>query len=159
MSVRVAGLLVAEAVALLVLLAAAAAVASPDDMGRAGRALTVACGGVTESRSPWPGGFYGIPAVVSLAAATAACGWALRRIAQRPGGEGERRTRSSAIVAAWGALVSAQLSGVGFTAAAALRGTACVGTAGAVAGWVLWPLGLLAVVTFAWCLSAVAGRR
>ncbi|QBF47197.1 hypothetical protein [Janibacter limosus] len=50
---------------------------SPDDLGRAGRALTVVCGDVTHTRSPWPGSHYGTPialaTAVSVALAVATC--------------------------------------------------------------------------------------
>ncbi|KRE36065.1 hypothetical protein ASG73_15540 [Janibacter sp. Soil728] len=50
---------------------------SPDDLGRAGRALTVVCDGVTHTRTPWPGSYYGAPialaTAVSVALAVATC--------------------------------------------------------------------------------------
>ncbi|UQA94415.1 hypothetical protein [Streptomyces halobius] len=156
---RMTRLLLLQTASLVVLLVTAAAVASPDDLGRAGRAFTVTCGGVTEGHGPWPGSHYGIPILTSLAAGTVACAWALRRIAHRPGGEQQRRDRSSAITAAWGLLVSAQLLGVIVTITGALTSTACDGTVGTVATWLLYSLGLLALPTLAWSLLTVVSPR
>lgn len=56
---------------------------SPDDLGKAGRALTVVCDGVTHSRTPWPGSHYGAPialaTAVSVALAVATCTVIARR--------------------------------------------------------------------------------
>ncbi|MFJ8537465.1 hypothetical protein [Streptomyces sp. NPDC093591] len=156
---RMTLLLLGLAAALVVLLAAAAAVASPDDLGRAGRALTVTCRGVTESHSPWPGLYYGLPILASLALSTAACGWSLRRIATRPGDEQSRRDRTLAIVAAWGLVVSSSLLGAASTASGALMSTACDGAAGTAAKVVLWPLGLLALLMAPWCLFTIISPR
>jgi hypothetical protein len=156
---RTTRLLLGLAAALVVLLAAAAAVASPDDLGRAGRALTVSCGGTTESSGPWPGLYYGRPMLASLAAATAACGWSLRRIATRPGDEQSRRDRSLAIVAAWGLVVSSSLLGAASTASGALLSTTCDGTAGTVANGFLWPLAMLSLVTVSWSLYTIVSPR
>jgi hypothetical protein len=156
---RMTRLLLGLAAALVVLLAVAAAVASPDDLGRAGRSLAVTCRGVTESAGPWPGLYYGLPMLASLTVATAACGWSLRRIATRPGDEQSRRDRTLAIVSAWGLVVSSSLLGAASTASGALLSTTCDGTTGTVANWVLWPLSLLALVMVAWSLFTIASPR
>jgi hypothetical protein len=156
---RMTRLLLGLAATLVVLLAVAAAVASSDDMGRAGRAFTVTCRGVTESSGPWPGLYYGLPLLASLAVATAACGWSLRRIATRPGDEQSRRDRTLAIVAAWGLVVSSSLLGAASTASGALLNTTCDGTAGTMANWALWPLALLALVTVSWSLYTIVSPR
>jgi hypothetical protein len=156
---RLTVLLLIEAALLVALLSTATAIGSPDDMGRAGRALTMTCSGVTESHGPWPGSFYAVPALASLALATAACGYALRRITRRPGGEQERRDRASAITAAWGLLVSAPLAGAGWTAAGSLRGLSCDGTPGSVAAWALLPLCLVSLGTAIWCLFTVVAPK
>ncbi|MDO0912588.1 hypothetical protein QQM39_17550 [Streptomyces sp. DT2A-34] len=156
---RMTPLLLGLAAALVVLLAAAAAVASPDDLGRAGRALTVTCRGVTQSHSPWPGLYYGLPILASLALSTAACGWSLRRIATRPGDEQSRRDRTLAIVAAWGLVVSSSLLGAASTASGALMSTTCDGAVGTAANVVLWPLGLLTLLTAPWCLFTIISPR
>ncbi|MFJ9814096.1 hypothetical protein ACIRU3_02280 [Streptomyces sp. NPDC101151] len=156
---RLTWFLVALAGALLVLLVVAGATASPDDLGRAGRTLTLTCRGVTESHGPWPGFRYGLPMVASLAVATVACGWSLRRIATRPGDEQSRRDRTLAVVAAWGLVVSALLVGAASTAAASLMGVTCDGTAGTVATAVLSPLAVAALVTLSWALVTVCSPR
>lgn len=56
---------------------------SPDDLGRAGRAITVVCDGVTRSHTPWPGSHYAVPITlatcVSALLALAACAAIARR--------------------------------------------------------------------------------
>ncbi|MEV8037521.1 hypothetical protein [Streptomyces sp. NPDC086182] len=157
---RMTLLLLAEAAVLVVLLAVAAVAASPDDMGRAGRSLTVTCpDGSTASTSPWPGLFYGLPILAAFAVSTTACVWSLTRIARRPGDEQTRRDRSLAIVAAWGLLVSAPLLGAASTASGALMDIGCDGTVGRLANWALWPTALVALVTVPWCLFTVIAPK
>ena len=156
---RMTVLLLVLAVALLALLAIAGAVATPDDLGRAGRQLALTCGGVTEGRGPWPGFYYGVPILAALAVATIACGWSLRRIATRIGDERSRRDRSLAIVAAWGIVVSTSLLGTASTAAGALSDMTCDGTAGTVANAILLPLAVVSLVTAPWMLFTVCSPR
>lgn len=156
---RMTWLLLGLAAALVVVLAVATAVASPDDLGRAGRALTLTCRGMTESASPWPGFYYSLPILVSLTVSTAACGWSLRRIATRAGDEQSRRDRTLAIVAAWGLVVSSSLLGVASTVSGALMSTTCDGTVGTVANWAVWPLGLVSLIVAPWCLFTIASPR
>lgn len=63
---------------------------SPDDLGRAGRALTTVCGDVTTIRGPWPGSYYAIPIAVALAIGLVSAVITCRTIAARPaqGAEG-----------------------------------------------------------------------
>ncbi|MFJ7125022.1 hypothetical protein [Streptomyces sp. NPDC098101] len=162
---RFAVLLGAEAAVLVALLAVAALTASPDDMGRAGRTLGVACGSLTQSRGPWPGLFYGAPVLVALAFGTAACGYALRRITGRPvpGGDaaavaadaGRRRERARAVTAAWGLLVAAPLAGTALFASGALRSLSCVGPVVHTAGLLLLPVAVVAAGTALWSLFTV----
>lgn len=156
---RMTWLLLGLAAALVVVLAVATAVASPDDLGRAGRALTLTCRGMTESASPWPGFYYSLPILVSLTVSTAACGWSLRRIATRAGDEQSRRDRTLAIVAAWGLVVSSSLLGVASTVSGALMSTTCDGTVGTVANWAVWPLGLVSLIVAPWSLFTIASPR
>ncbi|MER6184388.1 hypothetical protein [Streptomyces sp. NPDC001652] len=156
---RMTWLLLGLASALVAMLAVTTAVASPDDLGRAGRALTLTCRGVTESAAPWPGFYYSLPMLVSLAVSTVACGWSLRRIATRPGDEQSRRDRTLAIVAAWGLVVSSSLLGVASTVSGALMSTTCDGTLGTVANWAVWPLGLIALIMAPWCLFTIASPQ
>ncbi|MFC8294298.1 hypothetical protein ACFUJ0_21235 [Streptomyces sp. NPDC057242] len=158
-------LLAAEAAVLLALLAVAALTAAPDDTGGAGRTLSVACTSLTESRGPWPGLFYGLPVLAALAAGTAACGYALRRITGRPvpGGDSavaaddarRRRERARAVTAAWGLLVSAPLAGAALFASGALRSLSCVGPLVHTAGLLLLPVAAVAAGTALWSLFTV----
>ena len=56
---------------------------SPDDLGRAGRAISVVCDGVTSTRTPWPGSHYAVPialaTAVSVLVAAATCVVVARR--------------------------------------------------------------------------------
>ena len=156
---RLTRLLVALAGALVVLLTVAGAVAAPDDLGRAGRSLTLTCRGMTEGHGPWPGLYYGLPTLISLAVATVACGWSLRRIATRPGDEQSRRDRTLAIVAAWGLVVSVSLLGTATTASASLLSLSCDGSAGTMATVVLLPLALVSLVTGSWMLFTICSPR
>ncbi|MEV5877481.1 hypothetical protein AB0L75_25305 [Streptomyces sp. NPDC052101] len=156
---RMAPLLVLQAVSLVVLLVIGAATASPDAMGRAGRAITVTCDGAPKPLGPWPGIFYGIPILASLTAGTGACFWALRRIAHRAGDDQQRRDRSWAITAAWGVLVSSQLLLVGLMIATVLTHTTCAATLGTVTALVIYPLGLLGLISLAWCLFTLVAPR
>ncbi|MFI9776562.1 hypothetical protein ACIHCV_17860 [Streptomyces sp. NPDC051956] len=152
-------LLLIEAALLIALLVTATAIGSPDDMGRAGRVLRMACSGVTESHGPWPGSFYAGPALASLALGTGACGHALRHITRRPGDDQERRDRALAITAAWGLLVAAPLAGTAWSAAGSLRGLSCDGMLGGVAAWALLPICLASLSTAIWCLITVVAPK
>ncbi|MBA4085976.1 MAG: hypothetical protein C0493_13805 [Kytococcus sp.] len=56
---------------------------SADDLGRAGRAISVVCDGVTHTRTPWPGSHYALPialaTAVSVLVAAATCVVVARR--------------------------------------------------------------------------------
>ncbi|WP_228044748.1 hypothetical protein [Streptomyces ferrugineus] len=156
---RATPLLLLQAVSLVVLLVIGAATASPDVLGRAGRAVTWSCDGADQPLGPWPGLFYGIPIAVSLGVGTAACAWALRRIAHRPGDDQQRRDRCWMIAAAWGVLVSSQLLLVVLMIAVVLTHTSCAATLGTVTALVIYPLGLLGLVTLAWSLFTVMAPR
>ncbi|WP_127356287.1 hypothetical protein [Actinacidiphila soli] len=157
---RMTLLLLAQAGVLVVLLIVAAVLAWSDDMGRAGRSLTLTCpDGSTAGMGPWPGVFYGLPILASLAVSTAACFWSLTRIVRRPGGEQTRHDRALAVVAAWGLLVSALLLGTASTASGALMGTTCDGTIGRIGNGLLWPAALVALVTVSWCLFTVISPK
>lgn len=57
---------------------------SPDDLGRAGRALTTVCGDATTVRGPWPGSYYAIPIAAALLVGLVAAAVTCRTIAARP---------------------------------------------------------------------------
>ncbi|MEK2478682.1 hypothetical protein [Streptomyces noursei] len=156
---RMAPLLLLLAVSLVVLLMIGLATASPDAIGRTGRALTLTCDGATRPIGPWPGIFYATPILASLILGTAACAWALRRIAYRPGSDQQRRDRSWTITAAWGLLVAPQFLLVVLMMATVLMHTSCAGTLGTVTALLIYPLGLLSLAALAWCLFTVVAPR
>lgn len=159
---RVTTVAVGAATALLAgLLAFTTAVAAPDDLGRAGRALTRACSAVSsETRSPWPGSFYALPlsllVVLGLAAATAA----LVRIGRRPR-QGEdtltddllRRQAATAVVAAVGLLVTVPLVGTGTLTAAGLLQVCAAPAAWTVVGQALLAVVPVALLLGTWCAA------
>ncbi|MFV2088800.1 hypothetical protein [Micromonospora sp. LOL_021] len=80
---------------LLVLLTATTTAGDPDDMGRAGRALTRQCAtGLFESRTPWPGSYYtsGLAVVVLVGLLMAYL--VLRPIVRRPRSASSSPSRS-----------------------------------------------------------------
>ncbi|MEY9877173.1 hypothetical protein ABH931_006697 [Streptacidiphilus sp. MAP12-33] len=116
------------AAVLVALLAVAGAVASPDDLGRSGRAFAYGCGDVAALRGPWPGFFYGVPLLAALAVAGTGSLLALRRIARRPTvDEAWRRAGASRVTAGWGLLVTASLAGVSLAMSGALSDLPCGG--------------------------------
>ncbi|MFF3334097.1 hypothetical protein ACFYWX_31850 [Streptomyces sp. NPDC002888] len=157
---RMAPLLIFQSVCVVVLLAIGAAVADPDTAGRAGRALAVTCTiGPTRHLGPWPGLYYATPILVSLTLGTAACVWALRRIAHRPGENQQRHDRSWAITAAWGLLISSQLLLVLGMISRVLFYSRCAGMLGNITALVIYPLGLLSLFTLGWCLFTIVAPR
>lgn len=56
----------------------------PDDLGRAGRALTVTCGSMSQSRGPWPGSFYALPIALASLASVVLAAMTCRIIVTRP---------------------------------------------------------------------------
>jgi len=164
---RPTGLAVGVATALLLaLLVVTTAVASPDDLGRTGRALAGSCTPTSSwSRTPWPGAFYSAPLAAAVLVGTGAAAAVLRRVAARPvvGGDGAldaadavlRRRAGSALTAAVGVLVTAPLAGVLAVAAPVAAGHECPTPAfrGLTAALVL---GLpVAVGLLAWCLAVL----
>jgi hypothetical protein len=164
-------------VTLLVLLTAATAAASPDDMGRAGRSLTVVCrtalGGSADgpdvsSRGPWPGAFYSIPIGLATVAGLIAAVMVLLRIAHRPRpaaavaglDDALRRRSSKLVVAALGLLVSSSVAGVAFTAGGLLAGNGCGVGWLRVLGWFVIAVGAVGFVASAAFLTQllVPGR-
>jgi hypothetical protein len=133
---------------LAALLSATSAVASSDDQGRVGRALTTVCNPeVSSTVGPWPGVFYSGPIAASVLIGLLLAGLAARAIARRPrpGTDGAgravddelRRTSGRAITAAAGVLVTVPLAGTALFAGHALVTVGCGPTA-------IRPLGLTA---------------
>lgn len=100
------------------------AVAGPDDLGRAGRALTFACveGCDQATISPWPGSFYSAPLAAGLGAVALLALIALAVTVRRPRNgadpvitatdEAVRRRSVETVVAAFGLAVGASLVGI-----------------------------------------------
>ncbi|WP_369043159.1 hypothetical protein [Streptomyces sp. Midd1] len=104
---RMGPLIVLQGVSLTVLLVITAITASIDS-GRtfsAGKVVAVTCNGMRALLGPWPGLYYSLPMFGALAIATPTCMWALRRIADGPGGKQQRCDRAWAVTGAWGLLV------------------------------------------------------
>jgi TRAP-type C4-dicarboxylate transport system permease small subunit len=150
-------ILVAIATAILTMSMIGATLAgSTDDLGRAGRSLTVACpSGVIGSRGPWPGWFYAAPLLAMVGLGVAAALVALLDITRRsrlddlrswsvdedhlnaaPDDELRRRSARN-VLAALGVAVTIPLSGVATLGADALAGTDCLPALGRAAqyGW------------------------
>lgn len=130
---------------LLILLTVTTAMASADDLGRAGRALAIQCSPVLqEVRGPWPGSFYSVPLAALVLGGLIAAAIALDRIVQRPR-QGEdvttddalRRDAARAVVAAVGLLAVVPLGGVIPVTAIALLGTDCAPVAWTVGAGVI----------------------
>ncbi len=120
----------------------ATAVASPDDLGRAGRSLATTCGpGCTGSRGPWPGSFYTVPLAVGLLLVLVLAVVAARAVVRRPRNGADpdvvrlddvaRRRALETVVAAVGVAVGATLAGSGAVAALALLGSGALAAGGA----------------------------
>lgn len=118
----------AATVVLGALLAFTTAIASADDLGRAGRALSRACSAVSaESRGPWPGSFYVLPLAAVVVTGLVLGAVALGSVVRRPR-QGEdplvddalRRQAATGVVAAVGLLVTVPLAGTGVVAASGL---------------------------------------
>ena len=143
------------------------AVASPDDLGRAGRVLTRTCSAVqSQGRSPWPGSFYAWPlAVVGLVALVVA-GLALTSATRRPR-QGQarglddalRRQVVSGVVAATGLLVTIPLVGVGTVASAGLLQICAAPAAWTVIGLLLLAVVPLALALGVWCAAVLIAPR
>jgi hypothetical protein len=143
------------------LLAFTAAVASADDLGRAGRALSRACSPVSaESRGPWPGSFYALPLAVVVGTGLLLAAVALASIARRPR-QGEdrrvddalRRQSATGVTAAVGLLVTVPLAGTGVVAASGLHQVCAAPPAWTAVGWALLVVVPVAVALGTWCAA------
>ncbi|MFD2082528.1 hypothetical protein SAMN05421678_10226 [Actinopolymorpha cephalotaxi] len=153
-------------VVLAVFLGWAGVVAVPDDLGRAGRALTYNCveGCDFGTLSPWPGSYYSVPMAAALLGVLLLAGIAVGVTVRRP-----RNGASPEIVAVDDVVrrrsVESALAAVGVAFTGSLAGTALLSgvrlaglgpdrgpVALQVAGWVLLLAGLAALVCLVWCL-------
>jgi hypothetical protein len=154
---------VATATSLLALvLALTASAGSPDDLGRAGRALARRCSAVlTETVGPWPGSFYAVPLLAVVIPGLALAALALRRIVQRPRSGDDlglddalRRQAAESVVAGCGLLVAVPLAGVSFFAAHALSNLDCAPTTWRVLAGALGLLVPAVIGLSVWCVAA-----
>jgi len=145
--------------------------ASPDDMGRAGRALTASClfdlpGGEstmqTNTNGPYPGSFYAIPAALAMIA-TICCavvaGRAIRDRANPDAGHtaydtGLRRDAMSRVVSAVGATAYGTAAPIAFVMATALSSNDCIRGGDTFTGMLVM-VGLISVVVAAVLLANV----
>jgi hypothetical protein len=133
--------------------------ASPDDMGRTGRALTAQCtAAITSTSGPYPGSFYVFPYLVGLGLVTLVAVAASYRISHRPLGSGPeaadryRRTGLTSVVSAYGLTVTIPLTGIALTAGAALLGHDCAPTSWRVVGVAALVIALCSIGTAVVCL-------
>ena len=121
---------------LAVVLTTTSLVADPDDMGRAGRAFTVACGPrATVGVGPWPGTYYSLPIAVTVLVGGILAAAVLLTVLRRPRpavddtaraiDDGLRRSSARAVTAACGLVVSAPLAGATLLGGTALLKLAC----------------------------------
>jgi hypothetical protein len=154
------------AVALTVFLAWATAIASPDDLGRAGRSLAFRCvqDCTAGSVGPWPGSFYSVPMSASLLVVALLGGLTLLTAVRRPrdGSDPDivgvddvvRRRCVESVVASMGLAVSGSLAGVGLLAGGQLAslGVSHGPIALQLAGWVTLAVGSASVFLAVWCV-------
>ncbi|GAA2805534.1 hypothetical protein [Crossiella cryophila] len=145
------------AATLFALLAGTSLAGSADDLGRAGRALSVACAnGSTQSASPWPGTYYALPvaAVVLIGGGLAVFVGRVLRDRSRPGIEDRTRAADEvlrarsmlAITGACGVLVAAPLAGTALFTGMALLRLCSANSLLPVLGWVALAIAGVAVV-------------
>jgi hypothetical protein len=162
----------ALAAGLLVLLTATSLSASPDDLGRAGRSFTLACGpDRSVTAGPWPGSYYSLPIGVAVLVGLGAAALVAHTVARRrrPASDpstlatDERARRRSArvVTAACGVLVAAPLAGCGLMAGAILVQMPCLSGPMRMAGWASLVLATVAGVSGCLFVADVAtsGRR
>lgn len=134
--------------------------ASPDDMGRAGRAYAYSCAPSTSgSRGPYPGEFYLTTYAIGVACALMVAVLAVTVVLRRPLGgtlEESGRHRASGVratVAATGVVVAAPLGGIAFFSASTLLQVECLPPFHLLMGWFALATVVLSVVTLAACLA------
>lgn len=164
---RLGGVVAATSALLVAVMVVTTLTGSPDELGRAGRALVLRCSAtLTETAGPWPGSYYTVPLAVIVAVGLACSALAARRIVRRPR-QGEdpvaddalRREALGAVVAATGILVAIPLAGISLVAAGAMLGTSCRPGWWSVIRWSLLALCLALVALVGWCAAALASRR
>lgn len=143
-------------------LLAAGLAGSPDDLGRAGRALVHVSGASTQTRTPWPGSFYGVPLAIAVGIGLLLAAVTMRRIVGRPRQVSEvttddalRRRSGATVVAAVGVLVAVPLAGVSLFASVALHGLQHPPTGAAPLGWLSVAAIVFAIVVVTWSTSTL----
>ena len=159
---RLTRLVGAMTVAAVLLCTYTALTASPDDTGRAGRALFAQCTAtVSSGRGPYPGSFYVVPYLVGLAVVAVVAVLAALRISHRTLGadavaeERYRLAGLTSVVSAYGLTLSAPFAGISFFAGTALLGHSCPQTGWKVVGIAALALTLCSVGTALVCLLGV----
>lgn len=163
---RFTGAVLGATAALAALIAVTSAVAAPDDLGRAGRSLQLACGpGLMQASGPWPGSFYTVPLGVVVAAGLVLAGGALRAVIGRArtgtdpdavAADDVLRWRAACtITGACGILVAVPLAGLCLVSAGAVLSFSCRPAWLTVAGWALVALAVPAVGLFGWCAAVL----
>ncbi|HEY4912605.1 MAG TPA: hypothetical protein VIJ91_01645 [Candidatus Dormibacteraeota bacterium] len=144
-------------------------VAVPDDLGRAGRALSVVCAdGTTSQRSPWPGIYYSAPTAVVVLLGFILAALTVRRIARRPRVSTDsasraledaiRRQTAFTVSAAYGVLVAGPLTGIGLISGLTLLDN-CGPLMVHAGGWALVAIGVGALVALCWFMLAILFPR
>ena len=156
---------VALTVGLTAFLTLTSLVADADDMGRAGRSLTVICGADHgETAGPWPGAYYSLPIGAAMLVGLGAAALAARAVARRRRPQPDeaartaddriRRASARAITAACGVLTATPLAGSAQLAGGALLRVGCASPLLHLAGWASITLATLAAI--AACVFAAA---
>lgn len=142
-------------------------VASPDDQGRAGRALSYRCvdGCDAASLGPWPGSYYAIPLAVALFVVVALAATALRQVVLRPrnGTDPEvlrvdgavRRRAGESVVAAAAVAIVASLAGIAAVAGLGLLRADQAPARLTVMAWPALVTAVAALAVAAWCLTVL----
>lgn len=157
---------VALTVGLTVFITATSLFAGADDVGRAGRSLTVICNADhSETAGPWPGAYYSLPIGAAVLVGLGAAALAARAVARRRRPQPDeaaraaddrvRRASARAITAACGVLTAAPLAGSALFAGGALLRTGCASPLLQVAGWASITLAALAAFGTCYFVAAV----
>lgn len=157
---------VALTVGLTAFLAVTSLFAAADDMGRAGRSLTVICGtDRSGAAGPWPGAYYSLPIGTAVLVGLSAAALAARAVARRRRPQPDeaartaddrvRRASARAITAACGVLTAAPLAGSALFAGWALLRIDCAPPLLHLAGWASITLAALAASGTCYFAAAV----
>ncbi len=123
-----------------------------DDLGRAGRVLTLTCGAETQSSGPWPGVYYSAPIGAAVLIGLAGAGLAARAVvgrrrpdpAVRAADDLLRRASVRTIAASVGLLAATPLAGSAMLAGTILVRSSCASPALHTIGWAATAVGVLA---------------